>query len=166
MADFIMGAQKDDGYSLIRRKAFAPEILTAISQLTLQGKSILVSGAFIGSDASAQGDAGFVADKLKYRFGISVPTDSICTIQGLNSTATIYSRPSEQNYWVRSTDVIEPVGGAFSSMAYANGGYSAAIAYPGPGYRVMAFGFPLECIKDDEIRRNIFAIAIDYLLSK
>ena len=95
-----------------------------------------------------------------------VPTDSICAIQGLNSTATIYSRPSEQNYWVRSTDVIEPVGGAFSSMAYANGGYSAAIAYPGPGYRVMAFGFPLECIKDDEIRRNIFAIAIDYLLSK
>ena len=166
MADFIMGAQKDDGYSLIRRKAFALEILTAISQLTLQGKSILVSGAFIGSDASAQGDAGFVADKLKYRFGISVPTDSICTIQGLNSTATIYSRPSEQNYWVRSTDVIEPVGGAFSSMAYANGGYSAAIAYPGPGYRVMAFGFPLECIKDDEIRRNIFAIAIDYLLGK
>ena len=107
-----------------------------------------------------------MADKLKYRFGISVPTDSICTIQGLNSTATIYSRPSEQNYWVRSTDVIEPVGGAFSSMAYANGGYSAAIAYPGPGYRVMAFGFPLECIKDDEIRRNIFAIAIDYLLGK
>ena len=166
IADFILGAQKDDGYSLTRHKAFTPEILTAISQMTLQGKSILVSGAFIGSDAYSSGDAGFVADKLKYRFGASVPTDSICTIQGLNSTATIYSRPSEQNYWVRSTDVIEPVGGAFSTMAYANKGYSAAIAYPGADYRVMAFGFPLECIKDDEIRQNIFGIAIDYLLGK
>ena len=166
IADFIFGAQKDDGYSLTRHKVFTPELLTAISQLTLQGTSIMVSGAFIGIDAHNGGDDGFVADKLKYRFSASVLTDSICTVQGLNNTAAIYSRPSEQNYWVRSTDVLEPVGGSFSSMAYTTGGYSAAIAYPGPGYRVMAFGFPLECIKDDEVRRTIIGIAIDYLLGK
>ena len=166
IADFILGAQKDDGYSLTRRKAFTPEMLTAISQLTLQGTSIMVSGAFIGIDAHNGGDDGFVADKLKYRFSASVLTDSICTVQGLNNTAAIYSRPSEQNYWVRSTDVLEPVGGSFSSMAYTTGGYSAAIAYPGPDYRVMAFGFPLECIKDDEVRRSITGITIDYLLGK
>ena len=166
IADFILGAQKDDGYSLTRRKAFTPEMLTAISQLTLQGTSIMVSGAFIGSDAHNAGDDGFVADKLKYRFVASVPTDSICTVQGLNNTATIWSRPSEENYWVRSTDIIEAVGGSFSTMKYATGNYSAAIAYPGPGYRVLAFGFPLECITDAETRRNIFGIAIDYLQGK
>lgn len=166
IANFILGAQKDDGYSLTRRKAFTPEMLTAISQMTLQGKSILISGAFIGSDAHASGDDGFVADKLKYRFAASVPTDSICTVTGLNSMASIYSRPSEQSYWVRNTDVIEPAGGAFSTMTYASGGYSAAIAYPGPDYRVMAFGFPLECIKEQETRQNILGTAIDYLLGK
>ena len=166
IADFILGAQKDDGYSLTRRKAFTPEMRTAISQLTLQGTSILVSGAFVGSDVHAAGDDGFVADKLKYRFVASVPTDSICNVEGLNSAATIYSRPNEQNYWVRSTDVIEAVGGAFSTMKYSNKGYSAAVAYPGPGYRTMTYGFPLECIKNDETRRNILGISIDFLLGK
>ena len=166
IADFIFGAQKDDGYSLTRRKAFTPEVLTAISQLTLQGSSIMVSGAFIGFDPYNAKEDGFVTDKLKYRFIASVPTDSICSVQGLNSMGTIYSRPNEQSYWVRSTDVLEPVGGSFSVMAYTTGGYSAAIAYPGPGYRVMAFGFPLECIQDNEARQSIFSIAIDYLLGK
>ena len=166
IADFILGAQKDDGYSLTRRRAFTPEMLTAISQLTLQNTSILVSGAFIGSDMhDAQQDA-FMADKLKYRFASSVPTDSICSVQGLNNTATIYSRASEQNYWLARTDVLEGVSGAFSTMTYTNGGYSAAIAYPGPGYRVLAFGFPLDCIREDDSRQNIMSIAIDYLLGK
>ena len=141
-------------------------MLTAISQLTLQNTSILVSGAFIGSDMhDAQQDA-FMADKLKYRFASSVPTDSICSVQGLNNTATLYSRASEQNYWLARTDVLEGVSGAFSTMTYTNGGYSAAIAYPGPGYRVLAFGFPLDCIREDESRQNIMSIAIDYLLGK
>ena len=166
IADFILGAQKDDGYSLTRRKAFTPEMYTAISQLSLQGTSILVSGAFIGSDVLSPEAKNFVAEKLKYRLAATAPTDSICTVQGLNNTATIWSRPSEENYWVRSTDVIEPVGGAFSAMKYIAGNHSAAIAYPGPGYRVMAFGFPLECITDTETRRNIFNISIDFLLGK
>ena len=141
-------------------------MLAAISQLTLERKSILVSGAFIGSDTHAAGEDGFMSDKLKFRYVASVRTDSICGVEGLNSAATIYSRPNEQNYWVRNTDVIEAVGGSFSSMKYTSGGYSAAVAYPGPDYRVMAFGFPLECIQDDTVRRNIVSIAIDYLLGK
>lgn len=168
VANFILGAQKDDGYSLTRRKAFTPEMLTAISQLTLQNTSILVSGAFIGSDVHNAEQDAFVADKLKYRYVSSVPTDSICSIQGLNNVATIYSRPSEQNYWLSSTDVIESAQGsnAFSTMLYTSGNHSAAVAYPGPGYRVLAFGFPIECIKDDEVRQNILSISIDFLLGK
>ena len=166
IADFILGAQKDDGYSLTRRKAFTPEMLTAISQLTLQGSSILVSGAFIGSDTHRAQQDDVIADKLKYRFVSIAPTDSICTVQGLENTASLHTLPSEQNYWVRCTDVIEGVGGAFSTMVYTSKGYSAAVAYPGPAYRVMAFGFPLECIKDDESRQNIMGIAVDYLLGK
>ena len=166
IANFILGAQKDDGYSLTRRKAFTDEMLTAISQLTLQNSSIMVSGAFIGSDMhKAQQDA-FVADKLKYRYVSFAPTDSLCSVQGLNNTALLYSNPNEQNYWVKSTDIIEGVGGAFSTMVYSKGNHSAAVAYPGPGYRVLAFGFPLDCIKDDEARQNILGIGIDFLLGK
>ena len=166
IAGFILGAQKDDGYSLTRRNAFTPEMLAAISQLTLGGTSIWVSGAFVGSDVRNAGQEAFMAEKLKYRFATNMPTDSICSVRGFNTAADIYSRPNEQNYWVRSTDIIEPVGGAFSTMAYANGGYSAAVAYSGNDYRVLAFGFPLECIKDDDARKNILGITIDYLLGK
>lgn len=166
IANFILGAQKDDGYSLTRRKAFTDEMLAAISQLTLQNTSILVSGAFVGSDEhNAQQDA-FVAEKLKYRFVASTPVDSICSVQGLNNTASIYTMPSEENYWVRSTDVIEGVNGAFNTMVYTANNHSAAIAYPGPDYRVLAFGFPLECIKETTSRQSIINIAIDYLLGK
>ena len=166
VADFILGAQKDDGYSLTRRPAFTPEMLSAISQLTLQNTSILVSGAFIGSDMKAAGQEAFIADKLKYRFTTTLPTDSICFVSGLGTSASIFSRPNEQNYWTTKTDVIEGVGGAFSTMIYQNGGFSAAVAYPGPGYRVLAFGFPLECVQDTETRQNIMNIAIDFLLGK
>ncbi|MBR3857310.1 MAG: hypothetical protein IKM68_04930, partial [Bacteroidaceae bacterium] len=166
VASFILGAQKDDGYSLTRRKAFTDEMLSAISQLTLQNTSILVSGAFIGSDMHNAKQDAFVAEKLKYRFASSTPTDSICTVQGLNNTANIFCNPSEVNYWVRSTDVIEGVNGAFSTMVYTAGNHSAAVAYPGPGYRVLAFGFPLECIKETDSRQNIIGIAIDFLLGK
>lgn len=166
IANFILGAQKDDGYSLTRRKAFTPEMLAAISQLTLQGKSILVSGAFPGNDLHAAGEDGFAAEKLKFRFIASVRTDSICNVEGLNNKASIYSRPNEDKYWITTTDVIEPAEGAFSVMKYSTGDYSAAIAYPGPGYRTMVFGFPLECIKDDNTRRSILSISIDYLLGK
>ncbi len=166
VASFILGAQKDDGYSLTRRKAFTDEMLSAISQLTLQNTSILVSGAFIGSDIHNAKQDAFVAEKLKYRFASSTPTDSICTVQGLNNTANIFCNPSEVNYWVRSTDVIEGVNGAFSTMVYTAGNHSAAVAYPGPGYRVLAFGFPLECIKETDSRQNIIGIAIDFLLGK
>jgi len=87
-------------------------------------------------------------------------------VQGLNNTANIFCNPSEVNYWVRSTDVIEGVNGAFSTMVYTAGNHSAAVAYPGPGYRVLAFGFPLECIKETDSRQNIIGIAIDFLLGK
>jgi hypothetical protein len=166
IANFTLGAQKDDGYSLTRRKAFTPEMLTAISQLTMQGTSIMVSGAFIGSDVRNAGDDAFIADKLKYRHIATTPTDSICTVEGLGNIGSIYSRPNEENYWLRSTDIIEGVGGAFNAMKYSTNNYPAAVAYPGPGYRVLAFGFPLECIKETETRQNIVGIAIDFLLGK
>ena len=94
------------------------------------------------------------------------PDEILKMVEGLNNTATIYSRPNEQNYWVPTTDVIEGVGGAFSTMKYAEGNYSAAVAYSGSNYRVLAFGFPLDCITDAETRRSITGIAIDYLLGK
>ena len=166
VANFILAAQKDDGYSLTRRKAFTDDMLAAISQMTLQNTSILVSGSFIGSDMHNAQQDDVVADKLKYRYVSSIPTDSICAVTGLNTSASIFCNPSEVNYWVRSTDVLEGVNGAFSTMVYTKDNHSAAVAYPGPGYRVLAFGFPLECIKEDAVRRDILGIAIDFLLGK
>ena len=164
LADVILGAQKDDGYSLTRRRAFTPQMRSAISQLTRQGASILVSGAFVGSDMRNEEDQVFTSDCLKYTYVTTTPTDSICQVVGLGNTAIISSRPNEQSYWVRSTDVIQGLGGAFSTMKYAANDYSAAIAYPGTDYRVMVFGFPLDCITDGETRRSIINTAVGYLL--
>jgi hypothetical protein len=51
-------------------------------------------------------------------------------------------------------------------MVYTSGNHSAAVAYPGPGYRVLAFGFPLDCITDKAARQSIMNIAVDFLLGK
>ena len=163
--DLIMGAQKNDGYSLLPYKTFPHEMQQTLKQYTEAGGNVLVSGAFIGSDMQANDEQQFTSQVLKYRYQGSLPTDSLNQVTGMNTSASLYNRPNETNYWIRQADMLEAVDGAFSAMLYGGVNTSAATAYQGPSYRTMAYGFPLECIQDTETRRAILSASIRFLLN-
>lgn len=166
MIDLILGAQKMDGYSLTAKKSFTPEMRRMLTAYTQSGGSVLVSGAFIGSDMLNSDEQEFVSSVLKYVYEGSICTDSINSVQGLNSDVTIYGQPNEQNYWIRQVDALRAVNGSFPTMLYTQNKYAAAIAYQGHDYRTMCFGFPLECIKEVELRRQILNASVIFLTNK
>lgn len=167
LIDIIFGAQKSDVSHLKPYKTFTPNMISSLQDYTRQGGNILVSGAFIGSDMQNDTERQFTEQTLKYRYSGSVIADSIpTTVHGANLRYSIYDSPNERNYWVRSMDVIEAVGDAYSTMLYDKSGNSAAILYKGDDYHVMAFGFPLECIADPDTRRQIISSSVQVLLSK
>ena len=164
--DIIMGAQKDDKYSLRKYKTFTPQMCQLLTDYTQQGGNILVSGAFIGTDMLQAHEQEFTANVLKYKHGGTVCTDSIANAYGMSTTLSLYNAPNERNYWIKNIDILQPTGAAFSSMLYANANSSAAIAYQGNDYKCMAFGFPIECIVDAETRNYILSESLKFLISK
>ena len=49
-------------------------------------------------------------------------------------------------------------------MLHGKNSASVAIAYQGEDYNVMAFGFPIECIRETEKRRAIITSAVPFLI--
>ena len=126
----------------------------------------MVSGAYIGSDMQVDADRTFTSNVLKYQFVQQESHESLSSIDGMNTQVSLYRNPSEQHYWITRSDVLQPVGGAFTTMIYQIDQQSAAIAYQGQDYRTMAFGFPLECIENTELRCSIMNAALQFLLTK
>lgn len=164
VVDVVMGAQKVDGYSLRPYKTFTPLLCQALTDFTQRGGSLLVNGAYIGSDMMSGEERDFLSQTLKCNYAMSVSTDSIGTINGMGMAAQLFSQPNEQHYWVRSTDVLVPEDDAFCAMVYDQNRFSAAVASSSQTHKVMTFGFPIECIVDANQRRNIIASALQFLL--
>ncbi len=166
LMDIIMGAQKIDGYSSRLYKTFTPVLQDAVSKFTLSGGNVMVSGAYIGSDMLAPEEQRFTADIFKYHLTGVQPNDSITTISGMNTELTVFKQMNETCYPIPRMDIISPLEGAFPTMAYRPVGLSAAVAYQGNDYHSIAFGFPLECITDPQVRRSIFYASTQFLLQR
>lgn len=166
LMDIVMGAQRDDGYSALRYKTFTPALMQTIQHFTISGGCVMVSGSYIASDMLTAEERRFTADVFKYENGGCQPNDSLTLVSGMNTQVNVYRLPCEAHYSVPSMDVLVPVGNAFPSMAYRPSGLPAAVAYPGQDYRCMAWGFPLECITDDQTRRSILYASLQFLLGR
>ncbi len=166
MADFAFGAQKADGYSMRSYKTFTPEVKELMQQLASNGKGMLVSGAYIGTDMAAPSEQQFLGQTLKWTCGTSVFADHSMTVQGMNTQAALFTEPNETHYWVRHMDVLQPSAQAFPTMLYGDSQQASAVAYQGSDYKAISFGFPLECITSQEARAAIFAASVQFLLGK
>ena len=166
MMDVIMGAQRVDGYSGRIYKTFTPELQQQLQTYLSQGGRLMVSGAYIGSDMQSSSEQAFTSKVLKYQFMGQESQESLSAINGMNTQVSLFRNPSEQHYWITRSDILQPTEGAFSTMTYQPDQQSAAIAYQGQDYRTMAFGFPLECIENTELRRSIMNAALQFLLTK
>ncbi|MEO5804157.1 MAG: fibronectin type III domain-containing protein [Verrucomicrobiota bacterium] len=88
----------------------------------------------------------------------------IGTIFGGNANGTI-DNGTKGIYWVKSPEVLTPVGVAETAITYSGPGSSAAIQYDGSsgGGRVVYFGFPFETITGTNIRAAYMTDALDFL---
>lgn len=163
MIDLLLGLEYDDGHSLIPYYAFTADMRLALRQFTSKGKSLLVSGAYIGTDSNTPEEQEFLRQTLKCQyFGPSNTISGI--VNGLGMQFNFYHQLNEQHYAATHTEVLMPAAEhAFCAMVYDNN-TSAAVAYKGNDYRSMTLGFPFECIKQSSHRKNIMQGILNYLL--
>lgn len=162
--DLVLGLECDDNHSLVPYKAMKPGLLQLLRQYTRSGGALLVSGAFVGTDMKTGREKKMLAEILKCQS--AQPYRAVNdTVTGLGTFFDFYHQLNEEHYAAVSTDVIRPVGKAFSAMCYADG-QSAAVAYPGDDYRALTVGFPFECIKNEEKRNALMRGILQFLVNK
>ena len=159
--DLILGAQRQDGYSMNAVSAFPSALCQHLTQFTQGGGSLLVSGAYITEEI----DPTFAAQTLHSTpAGLYALSDSTATLRGMNTQFSIYYEPNEERYSLRRLSMITPTSDAFCSVASTSQAASLAVAYQGPQYRTLTYGFPLECIRELETRRAVMAASLAFLL--
>lgn len=164
LINLIFGAQKQDGYSLGNFKTFTPELMQAVSSYAERGGNLLLSGAFVGSDMQAPQEREFTAKVFKYNYEQTLQLENITSIDGMNTSVRIFNTPNENHYWVRTADVLRGTPDSFCTMLYKQTGLPSAIAYQGSDRRALSFGFPLDCIQDENVRRSIINASVQFLL--
>ena len=166
MVDMVCGAQRVDGYSHKTYKTMPVQIQCAIKRYTAAGGSLLLSGAYIGEDMQDSLSMTFTRDILKYKYDGSMETDSLTIpVPQTNELIQLYSTPNEQCYWTKRVNRLKPEGNAVSTLNY-NSQFPASVGYRGSDYKVLSYGFPLEMIADNRIRRNLINASYQYLCTK
>lgn len=178
LVDYIAGMEKSDGQSSMDYEvyqAFSPLMQQLLSAYLRSGGRLLASGGYLGSDplSSSDTDGYFTSGILKYRAGGSLPPLPTAGSVGTVSTSLVrgsdiaFSLPRTLNkdfLAISMPEVLIPVEGAFTPLVYDEGGYSAAIAYSGSGYRSFVLGFPLESVMEEQQRFRLMSMALRFLL--
>ncbi len=160
--DLVLGLECNDGHSLQYYKTFTSLMQNTLQSFTAKGGSLFVSGAYIGRDMRSPADQQFLSTVFKCQYrGHNLSRTDI--LRGLNTTMQYFNELNEHHYAATSTDIIEPVGSAYTAMQYADG-YSAAVAYPGNDYRTFTMSVPFECIKNRDTRSYIMGGILNYLI--
>lgn len=177
VVDYIAGLERNAPQNLRPYKVFPEKLRTAFTDYLEKGGRLFASGAFLGTDLQSSAEQRFASEILKYRHaGVdTIPanqlgSDSISAgsnfdnrVQGLNLRIPLHRTLSSTHYAVQSADVLLPASSeAFSSFLYADG-KGAGIAYPGEKYRVVATGFPFECIISPHDRARAMTAILNFL---
>ena len=177
--DLLLGLEKSGGKAATNGEAyqaFSPAMQQKITRYLQAGGNLLVSGSFVGSDAAATptGET-FISQVLKFTTDGHLPHPATAGskgtlyttgIQGSGLALTIPRTLNEATYAVTTPECLAPAQPAFAAMVYDEGNRCAAIAYPGETYRTFVLGFPLESIHSEEMRAQVMAMVINFLLKR
>ena len=164
MMDLILGLNRNDGYSTVPYQVMTPIMREHLRLFAQKGGSLLVSGAYLGSDMQEPAERRYLADVLKINYeGRDQDSLQRDSIRGLGMEFTFHRHLNERHYAAHHPEILEPVYPAFSAMKYADE-YSACVAYSGNDYKAITMGFPLECIKDEPKRNSIMRGLLQFLL--
>ena len=193
VVDLILGKQKEIMPSAsekgTRFKAFPAELRRSIEDHCNAGGSLMVSGAYIGSDLmdnrysdqdTRMTDSFFASSVLGYTWQLSqASVDGRVSIvpsmysQFLPSRYNFQITPSADSYAVESPDALEPSGAhSVTVMRYDENGLPAAVAsektvetpHGRADYRVFAMGFPFETIRGADSRALLMKDIVKFLL--
>ena len=170
ITDLILGKQKRIINGFTGQAQYAtipPDMQTILNDYLQQGKSLLVSGAYIGKDLIGLGsptDSTFARNTLKISWRTDHAADN-CIVRGVYSPAIdissyeccpVNNKINNDIYVLESPDAIEPADKqGYTIMRYVENSMSAAIAV-NEAYRVVIAGFPLETITDKAQKAAIF----------
>lgn len=142
-----------------RYQVFSPSIQKAIKTFTSKGGNIIISGAYIATDAweaiyqgvprAPEATRSFIRDNLGYKAVTNYGDRSgtVLPSHGTGLPEVTYNRDySPAIYRIENPDGIAPANPDFGKfiMKYKGTGIGAAVLSQGKGYKVAAFGFPLE----------------------
>ncbi len=167
VVDYICGLERDVAYNLIPAKTLDAEMQSILSSYLRSGGALLLSGSHIGKDLHRlPSDRKFAEKMLKYKWEGSSDKDSSNYVVGLQTQLPIRRTASPERYYLQSPDILMPSSSeSFPIFLYGEGS-SAGIAYPGRDYRVVALGFPFECIADEYSRAYAMQALLGFLLAK
>ena len=160
--DLLLGLERECSGTTSDNKTFTPRLRQELKFFTQRGGSLLVSGAYVASDMRGDADRQFMRDVLKCEYG-GTNNDSSDRLRGMSTELQFHRQPNAAHYAATSPDILSPVEPAFATLLYDNG-HTAATAYKGSDYSVIALGIPFECITDARKREMIMRGFIDFLI--
>jgi hypothetical protein len=162
-----------------RFKIYTAGLKDALRRFTAGGGSVLLSGAYVGSDlwdnaAGNTDEAGktFVKQVLGFEGlnGRASLDGTIYTVdspdRGLSSDGawSFVNKLNDLQYAVESPDAIRASDSrGFTWMRYGENGLPAAIASDRGGYRTVVMGFPLEAVTTAQERSSLMNRIMEYL---
>lgn len=160
IVDLICGKEKTTkigrGAVPDRYKVFPDELKLAIGQYTSNGGNIIVSGCNIGSDEK---DSGFTENIFGFKCKTAVGSKS-----GRIGKYEFYTEQNPFEYCVECPDAIFPAGiRSRSLLKYASTSNSAAVYHNGGSYRSVSIGVPIETVKSDKDREDLFRMSLQAL---
>ena len=162
VVDIILGLERHDGRSLKRYKTFSPALQNALSNYANRGGSLLVSGAYVGSDQTTANEQQWLRDVLKVSPSGCL-RNSIGQVRGLGINFDFYQKLNEQHYAAIQADVLQPTSDAFAAMVYNNSNTCAAVAYDGANYKTFTIGFPFECVTNSKTQESLMRGILNFL---
>jgi len=181
MVDLILGKQKQTFVGNAKKtpefKTFPLALQQSIQEYCQSGGSLMISGAYIGSDLCEQengsnDDRLFAENTLKFKFRTShasvdgnIKTVSSPLLNFGKNDFSYVALPNSISYYIESPDAIEPAGeGGYTICTYGENNKGAAVAYSGK-CKICTFGFPFETIQSDNDRENIMESILNFFNS-
>lgn len=179
VVDVILGEQRrmyeptDSGR--VRYATFSEKMQEALRRYTRGGGAVLVSGAYVVSDAwlsesAREEDRDFVREVLRVEWRAEKATQD-GRVEAVSTPKPIFfgnwffcQERNQRVYEVENPDALIPADErAVIALRYSQNRSNAAIACDAEGYRTVVCGFPLESIYDEKGLRKIMQQALHYL---
>ena len=183
LMDLILGKQKEikigSGLMPNRYKIYTAGLKNALRSFTGKGGSVLLSGAYVGSDlwdnaAGSEDEDGksFVKKVLGFEGlhgrasldGTVISVDSPDIRLSSPGAWSFVSKLNDKTYAVESPDAIRASDdNGFTWMRYGENGLPAAIASNRGAYRTVVVGFPLETVTTVQERTSLMSRIMEFL---